>query len=498
MRNTIKLISIILTLITVLIFVQGCNNSPNNGKSNSDNDVKEAAVQIPENNNDSSIDAEIVGTDSNDTDPNSSSRSDISGLGVTIDGSTISWANMKIDNPNLNLSENQLKVLKYFDQDYFDMYDYDSLQRYPDIYKGAQIGFPGFIIKTLDINDDNFKYLVWFSDSGSQLWVDKHTIEPDNNNFLVVSGKFNGYKRIIEGDWLYFYGRYIDIEPHEIDGSKNYYPTVTVNKYVEYSHVGQGTQYDLNYVETVAKTIFGDDLKMKQPVCGKDYNLDRLHNAQYSFYYVIPDNQTNSSFSKFEISLENGFIRSADSTEERECTFRVSADFKHYILTTFDRNLSLMYLEYYDRSFKKLWGREFKNVDNAVLDYTTKNIYLVADNDLYSMDTKSGEDIFDPVMVGEKVKLNILEDGIIMIGKGNKDNVMKTDLSGKILWKQSVDISTTECDIVQMVNGNVIAELICRERDDTHYKFEKRIVSVDTKGEILSEFKSYDDFNSYE
>src|SRR5699024_9132727 len=138
--------------------------------------------------------------------------------------------------------------------------------------------------------------------------------------------------------------------------------------------------------------IFGKDIKLKEPVCGEDFELDELHSPQYAFYLVTPDNQSNANFSRFEFSRHNGFIRDANSTEDVERTLLVSADFQHYIVSIFDRNLNLTYLEYYDRDFQKLWSREFKDVDTISLDYTSKNIYLVANNDLYIMDTETGED----------------------------------------------------------------------------------------------------------
>ena len=69
--------------------------------------------------------------------------------GVTVEQASISFANMKLDNDKLHLTDEQKEVLKYFDNDYFDIQDYDSLQRYPDVYKGAQISFGAYVKKII-------------------------------------------------------------------------------------------------------------------------------------------------------------------------------------------------------------------------------------------------------------------------------------------------------------------------------------------------------------
>ena len=139
------------------------------------------------------------------------------------------------------------------------------------------------------------------------------------------------------------------------------------------------------------------------------------------------------------------------------------------------------------RDFQKLWSREFKDVDTISLDYTSKNIYLVANNDLYIMDTETGEDQIDPVLVGEKVKISVAKDGIIMIGTGNKDNIMKTDFEGNIIWKVSADMEVSSCDMIQIVNGTVVVKLDYQNYEPT-FEYVSKMVAVDSEGNIVSEF----------
>lgn len=417
-----------------------------------------------------------------------SSELDKNETGVAVGSSVISWANMEVDQPDLNLTEDQKEVLRYFDSDYFEVYNYESLQKYPEIYRNAQISFAGTVIKMLETDDETYQCLVWMN--GYLLDGVDELVQPTNEEFVVVSGKHPDDGRIIEGDWLEFCGRYIDVKSFDIDGKQEYYPYVTVNYTVGYGAVGPGSRFDFEDIERVAKIIFGENIKIKKPICGEDYELDRLHHAQYCFYLVTPDNQSNANFSRFEFSCNEGMIRDANSTEEEERRFFVSADFQHYIVTVYDRNLDLMYLEYYDRNFQKLWGREIEGIDTVSFDYTSQNIYLVADNDFYVIDTETGEDKIAPVMVGEKVKISVVKDGIIMIGTGNNDNIMKTDFEGNIIWKTSADIEVESCQMIQIIDGTMVADLLGTSSQVDHYV--SKMVAVDSEGNIISEFFTTD------
>lgn len=424
---------------------------------------------------------------------------EVNETGINVDGSVISWANMKVDNPDLQLTEEQLQVVKYFDNDYLRVTTYDNLQRYPKIYRNAQVSFWGIITKILQMDDETYECLFWLH---GELDYDTWSLPEDRinkNELLVIRGKQPENSRVAVGDELCCYGRYIDLQSVTVDGVSAYYPVISINYTAPSGFDGQYPRFDLSTIKPIAQTIFGKDIKIKEPVCGEDYEYDELHSSLYYFYLVTPDNQSNSNFSQFEFSLLNGFIRDANSTVDVERLFNVAADFEHYIISVYDRNLHLMYLEYYDRDFKKIWSREFENVDTIPYDYTTKEIALVAGNDLYLIDTQTGEDVREPIFVGEKVSVNISEDGILMIGTGNKDNVMKVDRQGTLLWKTSVDLDVTGCEGLQIIDGTVIACLVHEELAPSEYYFgdmttayRADMVAIDSSGAIISQFTDYE------
>lgn len=473
MKRMKKIIALMMVL-TIAFLLASCNSTP-----------------VPDNaENDSDENTSLSDTTATEL----SDKTEKNETGVNLDGSIISWANMKMDTPDLNLEEEQLQVIKYFDNDYIWVTKYNNLQKYPAIYRNAQIYFNARVVKILDTNDESYECLVAMDGIGMPEEEQRDYGYEQLKELLVVSGKHPEDGRIIEGDQLYFYGRYNDVKSYSIDGKDNFYPSISVNYTVEGVYDYVAPRFSLNDISRVAKAVFGNDIKIKEAVVDVDYELDKIHTPQDLLYIVTPDNQTNANFSQFEFFATWSLIRCADSTENLERNFLVASDFQHYIITVHDHNSNLMYLEYYDRDFKKLWSREFENVDNAVLDYTAKEVYLAADNDLYVINTKDGEDKIPPVMVGEKVKINVVSDGIILIGTGNKDNIMKLDFDGKLVWKTSVDLEVTDCLQIQIINGNVVAEISHEEYSDIGYdgsyvsSFVKKIVAVDKDGNVISEF----------
>lgn len=401
--------------------------------------------------------------------------------GVALNGVNISWANMSIDDSSLRLTDDQKTVLRYFDDDYFDVTDYESIQRYPQIFRHAQITFCGHVIKVLEMDDENYTCVVELV-TNDHFFFEESEIGTFNTN-VVVKGKQSEDGRLVVGDYREFYGRYDDVAEYTIDGSKQYYPTISI------FYALNGQKFDDKYIKNVAKIIFGSDVKLEDPLSNNFDLLDEFHPNGYSYYLVTLDNQTNANFSSFEFSNTNGFIRDANLKQNIERQFFVSADFKHYIITVFDRNLKTVYLEYYDRDFKKIWSKEFEDTDTMQIDYSTEKLYIITNNDLYGLDISNGKELFDPVFVGEKVKINMVKDGVILIGKGNRDNIMKLDLKGKMLWKSSIDLEIGSCSSLQIIDDNIVGYYYSEWRDGMNYEdFVQKMVSVDKDGKILSEF----------
>lgn len=394
--------------------------------------------------------------------------------GIEVDGVKISWANMKVDNEKLRLSDDQKTVLQYFDNDYFTLGDYEVLQRYPKIFRHLQVEVHALIIKMLEIDDEAYTCLAKLMTGIEESSEDVER----NENYIVIRGPQPDSGRIVEGDYITLYGRYMDVEKHKIDGVESFYPTFNAFYYLP-----SYGKFDVQYIKKVAKIIFGQDIKLEDPMSSPDYELDENHYNGYLYYLVTLDNQTNANFSSFEFNRMYGYICDANYKDNIERNFAVSADFEHYIITVFDKNLNTIYLEYYDRDFKKIWSREFEDAESLKMDYTSETIYLTTNNDFYGIDISNGKDLFDSVYVGEKVRINIVDDGVVLVGTGNKDNIMKTDFKGNVTWKNSIDLEVATCSSLQIVDGNIIGFYM-----ETTGDYRSVMVSVDNDGNIIEEF----------
>lgn len=396
--------------------------------------------------------------------------------GITVEQSSISFANMKLDNDKLHLTDEQKEVLKYFDNDYFNIQDYDSLQRYPDVYKGAQISFGAYVKKIIKSDDKEYEILVDTFYSGDLGYFDDAVKQNLKGDYIVIKGK-QSTKRLIEGDAINVYGKYTSVDTYTIDGKS--YTVPTVNVY----NTSDVKRFDLDTIKSVATYIFGPNIKLSNP------NKDGMVTWFYS-YLVTLDNQSNNNFKSFVFSQESGDVSDLRNYEEDNYGTRelyIAADLNHYLITVYDKDTKIMNLEYYDKDLNKLWSREFDDVTMFPMDYTSNEIMLVADNDLYVIDTKDGKDKITPAFVGEKAKVIMTDDGAILIGANKKDLVMKVDNKGKIIWsidaKYNIlnnsddayyDSATNNINGLQVINGNYVLSYNGddgSQKDENEYNF---------------------------
>jgi len=115
----------------------------------------------------------------------------------------------------------------------------------------------------------------------------------------------------------------------------------------------------------------------------------------------------------------------------------------------------------------------------AVYDYTKSNLYIVVNNELYIINTLTGEDTFTSSYVGEKVEVRKIDDGILMVSVDRTDGIMKVALDGSIIWKTDLTTNVESVDGLQFVGDNVVVQYT-DENWNEHYS----LINNDT-GEIL-------------
>lgn len=357
--------------------------------------------------------------------------------GIMVDNSSISFANMKIDNKELNLTDDQIAVLKYFDNDYFCpiFSDYDGLQKLPDVYKGAQVNMGiSYIAKVLKSTDEEYEVLC-------QMVGGSEEIIPIDNTYFVVKGK-QITKRLTQGDAVKVYGRYESIDTYNVDGTSYTLPTIKAF----YTCDWQDARFNQDTIYRVAKSIFGDNIKISK---SEDV---------WGSYKITLDNQSNENFKSFNMSDQEGSITDSRN-DEWERSIRITGDLQNYIMTAYNSDTKILYLDYYNRDLKKLWGREFSNVTTFPMDYSSEKIVIAVNNDLYVINTKNGEDIIKPSFVGEKKNVLMTENGVLLIGSKKEDMVMMVDNKGKISWSFNTQLDIGDAGLqggIQTVNDNYV------------------------------------------
>lgn len=405
---------------------------------------------------------------SNDTNTNSGEQGfeQTSANVETSNVEAVSFENMSGDDEGLN--EVQKSIVNYFDNDYFKIYDIEELQRYPQVFKDSKVEI-GFIVKkVLKSTDEEFEAVV--ASVNTDFYTEEYTgvnlSDIPKEELFVIKGK-QMQKRLLEDDLGIIYGRYVDVEEYNVDGVTYTLPTIRM-----INDIIQGHRYDINTIKIVAEYIFGNDIKVTEP-SEEDYIVlaEHLPKGFQSFAYrVTLDNQSNANFKVFDMDVDEGGIyydyKYNDLSENIVKKLFISSDFEHYIVTTYDSQQKHAYLEYFDKQYNKLWSREFdynsNNIQNtSPLDYNTSQLAIVVDNDLYLIDLETGEDIIEPVTVGDKLKINMMSDGIVLIGNDNKDTIMKVGYDGETIFKTNGNVQMEEIYFVntQIVNGKLVVSL---------------------------------------
>ncbi len=368
--------------------------------------------------------------------------------------------NVKLRNENVELGDIEKLIIQYFDTDYFRA-PYSSLQRYPQVYKDAQINFLCYVTKIIESNSEEYTALVEY-----EAYKNAEGFYWDTGDYAVIKGTQNE-TRIMEGDTLYLYGKYVDVNTYTVDGKSYTVPTVLVNRYSYFSEYDRvRPMYSMEEIRSMARYIFGEDLKLRYTkygdVAGSDYDYD-LYEGLY--YTAELDNQSNANFTKYLFFAGyGGYIIDCKSEFPVERNLTFSADFEHFYLEVFDKSLKIYTLECYDRDLKKIWSREFDQTTSSVIDYTKDHIYLVANGSMYIIDTETGENAVEPKYVGAKSEIRKLEDGILLVSHKSSDAIMKTDLLGNVLWTANLSKDMTEPDtpedipVVQLIGGNYVIQ----------------------------------------
>lgn len=443
MKSIRKALAFGLVLTTLAALVTGCGNTTEPISNSSKPNQNEQEQSQPLTDQDIQNQIDYANSDAkNDTD--------------------VGLKTIKLDTAMAAMTKEQLDVVKYFDNDYFEITDYEFLRRYPQVFDEAQVSETGTVQKVLAQNGNQYEILLWCG------W---EFDDPDKKELILLKGETNG-PLFIEGDQIGINGRYGGIETITVDGESMTIPVIDV--YDAYMYLTTN-RFDFSYIKSVAKSIFGENIEVRK-LQGEELN----EWVYEDFYYVAElDNQSNAKLSKFYFDTSGGHIWDAtqfdwDSPIERHIEF--TADFKHFYVLSYDYSLETFTVECYNQELKKEWKREFEEVQapeseglmDRIYDYTKNNFYIAINNELHIINAETGEDTFAPAYVGPKVSVNKLQDGILLVSNGKADALMKVDLNGQMIWKTNV---ATELFNVCSVQGNKDNLVIYTVNEDGYHYY---------------------------
>lgn len=452
MNKAKSFVSFSLLSSIILTFVVSCGggSTESQPQTNLSKPVETASVETPKELTQEEVEAQkefANSTPENDTD--------------------VGLKTIKVDTAEQELSEEQKTVIKYFDTDYLYI-DYEFARRYPMVFQDAQVSTDGTVSKVLSQNGAQYELLLWVGISPDE----------DADDLICLRGESSG-ALLMEGDKIVAHGHYAGVETMEVDGRSLTIPVVNVydtyySEYMgEYHH-----RFDAQFIKTVAEAVFGDvDVRGLNSEEIDKYVLmdDKFFVEEY--YVVDLENQSNSKFSKFYINTDGGQI-----SDESIFTYitalalepssimrfvEVSGDLEHFYIISYNWDLRTFTIEYYDQQFTKIWKREFEEVETSdgkglidrMYDYTKNNFYVVINNELHVINVETGEDTFAPTYVGgNKIAVNKLKDGILLIGYGKADTLMKIDLNGQMIWKTNTSDDVFHIGTIQANGDNLVIE----------------------------------------
>lgn len=432
--------------------------------------------QDNENNNIATTENETKNTESKETE--------------TKTNQTKSLSFKQMDYTDDSLTEDQKVIAKFFDEDYFFIYSYEEVVRYADMLKNMNISCYAQVNSILSSDSENFEAVCqWGNASDSFYDVGDTITEP-----IIIKGK-KPQKMVIKGDMLTLRGKLIGAETRNINGENKYLPVIEVVEMGE-----NGYWYSEDTIRKVAKLVFGNDIKVRRPTDDENFKMVREYFYEYEdFIWLVEfENQSNLNFQVFDIwqSFDNGLITyNAMYSQGVEKDYLnkklyITPDLQKYIVFDMSRKDKYVYINVYNRDLKKLWSKEISNASQITWDGTNGSLVFVSDNDLYNINIETGEDIFNPIFVGKRQDVRIIDNGFILLSKDSDDAVMILDENGNIKNKYDINFDSSfeiYNTSIQELDDKYVILYSLQNTSGRNASYKSKYIIIDQNGNKLSE-----------
>ena len=391
------------------------------------------------------------------------------------------------------LGDDKKELAKFVDENFFFIESYEEMVRYADTLKGIKVAFYCQVKTILSTDNNNYEAVCNWGNSDDYFWgVDDNELRDS----VIIRGE-KPEKMFIVGDTLTIKGKLVGAETKNIEGKSKYLPVI------EIADLGIGGEwYSESTIRKVAKLIFGNNIKVRRPT--DDENEKMVNYEMYSYHdslWLIEfENQSNLNFKVFDIwaSYSSGLItynalyNQGIEKDYLNKYLYITPDLQKYIVFDMDRSGKYMYISVYDRNLNKIWSREISNVSRMVWDATDTQLTFVSDNDMYNIDLESGENIGEPLYVGKKNAVRIVENGYILLSDSTDDAVMFVNNDGKITNKYDINmkisprgyLSTT----LQKLDNNYVILYSYAEVNE-YIEVTSKYIIIDKDGNLITETK---------
>lgn len=400
---------------------------------------------------------------------------------------TVSFKQM--DSNDTNLTEDQKIVANFFDEDYFKVDSYEELVRYADMLKNVNLNMYCRVNTILASDSTTFEAeCKWMSA------IDEPEDYASETTIIIKGNKPS--KMVTPKDVINIRGKLIGAETRQIDGKSKYLPVIEV------AEIGENWYwYDEETIRKIAKTVFGNNIKVRTPTEDETQKMvsESFYEYENFLYLVEFENQSNLNFKVFDIweselglITYNGIYNQGIEKDYLNKRLYITPDLQKYIVFDYSRKDKYIYISIYDRSLNKLWSKEISNVSQIIWDATNTNLTFVSDNDFYNINMETGEDVWNPIYVGKRRDIRIVDNGYIMLSDDSDDTVMFLDKDGKIKNKFDLKLNSNETidsTAVQKIDNNYVILFTVLDESQSPWKWTSKYIIIDENGNKINESK---------
>lgn len=391
----------------------------------------------------------------------------------------------QIENTN-RYTDSQKNIIEYYDNNYMNLFSYEFLIRYPDIFENMQVKFEAVVEKVVKTDKDSFILLVSWNQTYNRLQEDKWNscimLEGKLDDISVAGSSSNG-THVVEGDRIYVYAEFLTLENYTIDQNIYNIPKCLANRVILNDvNTDMQEKFSKDYLKAYADYLFGTEVSVREAVYEKDFIFDSLHYPEYAFMICEFDNISDEE--AYEIYQNGGLIRKSGSTADNDTIIRAAADGKHFYRIEYNKSYKHIRISYYSDVNNCIWSRGFDDSSFLRYDYTINNIYIATDNSLYVINNQNGENVYNPVTVDSCNGLIKCLDGVVFYY--NETGIFeKYDLKGNPVWKSNVTDDKIQVSNIQFTDDKMTLHLYVGDE----YTDIMTVINLDN-GEILNSVHS--------